>query len=222
VVWTDAKIQTFWKICGHELSSLFFSRTAGELVLHIVRPHLGASVLEVGCGDGFLAGKLRLQGYQILGTDISPPAGQDFVALKSTELATLGAARFDSALAVEVLEHLLPPDLPVTLDAIRYVLKSDGRLIFTTPLEESLRDNFCVCPDCHAVFHRWQHQQAFTTARIGELLEQHGFRVVKFRYFECPPTLVPRLVQPLASLLGAYLKRKLRKSTTVITIATPA
>jgi hypothetical protein len=49
-----------------------------------------------------------------------------------------------------------------------------GALIITTPCEENLEHNMAYCPISDTLFHRWQHQRAFSPSALVELLGRHG------------------------------------------------
>lgn len=100
--------------------------------LAMVRPHLQGSVLDIGCGIGFLAGLVDPDRY--LGFDIYAPAVEEarrrcpnhrFV----TELSE--DRRFDTVVALAVIEHLEDPVETLRHWAAR--LTDRGRLVMTTP-----------------------------------------------------------------------------------------
>jgi len=221
VEWDERKIADFWRLVADVNSAQFFSRRAGEVFLRIVRRHLGPRVLDVGCGHGVLVNMLRKLGYDAVGTDPAPPDDPHLFKLKATELDALGSARFDSVVSLETFEHLLPADLPVALESIARVLKPGGKLIFTVPFEEDLQYEMCVCPDCHAVFHRWQHQRSFSRQSIEDLLAPARFTAVAFRGFEVPFAMpfLPRLLHPIFSRFWSWLRRRGRRNTGVLVVA---
>jgi SAM-dependent methyltransferase len=164
---------------------------------------------------------MRRRGYKAIGADVAPREDPYLFKISGTELEKLGVERFDSAVSLETFEHVLPEKLVPTLCSIARVLKPGGKLIFTVPFEEKLRDAACVCPDCHALFHRWQHQQAFTRESLSTLLKSGGFEPISFRPFSVPVQigLVPRFAWPVCTLLYAWLKQGLHRLTEMLVVA---
>jgi SAM-dependent methyltransferase len=221
VEWDNQKIAEFWHVVSEVCSEKFFSRRAGGAFLEIAKKHLGRHVLDVGCGDGFLVQEMRRRGYEAIGADVAPGEDPYLFKIPGTELEKLGKERFDSAVSLETFEHLLPEKLVPTLCSIARVLKPGGKLIFTVPFEEKLQEAACVCPDCHALFHRWQHQQAFTRESLGALLRSAGFEPISFRHFSVPAQigLVPRFAWPVYTLLYAWLKRGFHRLIEILVVA---
>lgn len=221
VEWDDQKIAEFWNVVSNVCNEKFFSRSAGRPFLEIAKKHLGQHVLDVGCGDGFLVHEMRRRGYKAIGADVAPREDPYLFKISGTELEKLGVERFDSAVSLETFEHVLPEKLVPTLRSIARVLKPGGKLIFTVPFEEKLQEAACVCPDCHALFHRWQHQQAFTRESLSALLKSAGFEPISFRPFSVPVQigLVPRFAWPVCTLLYAWLKQGLHRLIEMLVVA---
>ncbi len=221
VQWDERKIADFWRVVADVNSGQFFSRRAGEVFLRIAGKQLGHRVLDVGCGHGVLVHALRERGYDAVGTDPAPPDDPHLFKLKATELDALGLSRFDSVVSLETFEHLLPAELPFALSSIARVLKPAGKLVFTVPFEEDLQYETCVCPDCHAVFHRWQHQQSFSKQSLEKLLMDAGFRPISFRGFEMPFALplLPAVLHPAFSRFWSWLRRRSRRNSGVLVVA---
>ena len=102
----------------------------------------GLSVLDAGCGTGYLSKKLRDRGAQVTGVDLaermvqiarSDYPGIDFRVDSCTELSTIGDGEFDLVVANYVLMDT--PDLDATMRAFARVLKPGGVavLVFSHP-----------------------------------------------------------------------------------------
>lgn len=221
VEWNEPKIGEFWNIMSDVNGDQFFSRRATGVFLDIASKHLGHKVLDVGCGPGGLVRELRRRGYDALGVDPSPPDEPYIIKMKGTELAALGEQEFDSAVSLETFEHVLPAELPATFSAIASVLRPGGKVVFTIPLEENLQEETCVCPDCHAVFHRWQHLQSFSQKSITELLQSAGLEPLSFRGFELPFAFlfVPNFLRPGFSRFWAWLRKRHHRKSSVLVVA---
>jgi len=107
-----------------------------------VRPR---RVLEVGCGPGELAERVRLDlGAEVVAVDISPrmvelacARGVDARVGDVQELAFPDAA-FDCAIAAWMLYHV--PDLPRALAELARVLEPGGRLVAVTNYLDHLQE----------------------------------------------------------------------------------
>src|SRR4029079_16632827 len=78
-------------------------------------------------------------------------------------------------LLLEVLEHVLDPDLPAVLDRITRFLPVGGRVIVSTPNREDLEHASVYCPVSDVFFHPWQHVRSFTPEALTELMSGYGF-----------------------------------------------
>ena len=102
----------------------------------------GLTVLDAGCGTGYLSKKLRDQGARVTGIDFSERMiaiaraqnpDIDFRVDSCSELATIDDGLFDIVIANYVLMDT--PDLRAAMDAFNRVLKTDGVavLVFSHP-----------------------------------------------------------------------------------------
>lgn len=96
----------------------------------------GNKAVDVGCGSGFYTDLCRNIGNQIVGIDIT---SQVYAARErslnvcqgNVEVLPFPKEIFSLALSIEVVEHLLQPELMIK--EICRVLKPGGTLIITTP-----------------------------------------------------------------------------------------
>jgi len=149
-------------------------------------------ILDLGCGSGLLAKKLKSRKNDVVGLDISPQAIkrakkrglQAFVCNLEIERWPVKKNCFDVVVASEVIEHILDTDK--FLKNIRRVLKAKGSLILTTPNTASLgRRLFLLLgknPYLEASFHpqRAGHVRYFTKDSLFILLRKHGFKIKNF------------------------------------------
>jgi len=102
-----------------------------------VRP--GASILEVGCGGGYLATVLAETGWREVAADVSYDAARfarnagaaDALVFDATDAWPVADDRFDAVLMLDVLEHL--DDDVAALAEARRVLRPGGVLVLTVP-----------------------------------------------------------------------------------------
>jgi 2-polyprenyl-3-methyl-5-hydroxy-6-metoxy-1,4-benzoquinol methylase len=163
-------------------------------------------VLDVACGEGFLAAELRANGNRVTGVDAlaepaKPEAFDDYVSHSIRDdfrgvLHALGGRTFDRMLFLDVLEHLEDPDR--VLRECLPALKPSGLLIVSVPNMANLtirlgllmgRFNYTergLLDRTHRHFYTWK------TAR--RLLEDAGWVVEQQQ-----PTVMPiELVMGLA------------------------
>jgi 2-polyprenyl-3-methyl-5-hydroxy-6-metoxy-1,4-benzoquinol methylase len=104
----------------------------------------GARLLEIGFGEGRLMSWARARGAEVVGTEVQPAliaaakaAGYPVADADLVSLAASSPATHDVVVALDVLEHFAPGDLPGTLDAISRLLVPGGRLVARFPNGQS-------------------------------------------------------------------------------------
>lgn len=107
-------------------------------------PLAGARVLEIGFGEGRLMSWARASGATVVGTEIQPAliaaakkAGYPIVEADLASLAASSPTTYDVVVALDVLEHIAPGDLPGTLAAISRLLVPGGRFVARFPNGQS-------------------------------------------------------------------------------------
>jgi len=99
------------------------------------------TVLEIGCGDGALLGRLARQGAVVTGVDSDETAlalAREMFARAGLsgafhpDLASVTHDQFDAVVLAEVIEHVNDPDS--LLGEIAARLAPTGRLVLTTPI----------------------------------------------------------------------------------------
>ena len=172
-------IQSKW----HHLK---FARVTRELEGH-------RRVLDVGCGPGTLAGNFP-DGHDWVGTDLS----ERQIAYARRMYGATGArfyretpssvpeheGPFDAVTMVELIEHLEPEVVDVTIKESLARLRPGGKLVITTPNFQS------AWPALEAAVNRFgevsygfQHINKFGPRRLAELLESHGLVQAKAEQF---------------------------------------
>ena len=132
---------------SYELIAEEYAReTAGRGVLagalaHLAETMPAAHVLEIGSGPGWDADQLEEAGLTVRRTDIT----QAFIELqraRGKEIDQLDAIHddlggpHDGVVALHVLQHLEPKDLPAVLSKVAGALRPGGRFLVSIPLGE--------------------------------------------------------------------------------------
>jgi 2-polyprenyl-3-methyl-5-hydroxy-6-metoxy-1,4-benzoquinol methylase len=149
-------------------------------------------IIDIGCGNGALCCELATHGYEVIGCE---PNGESlrFARHAAPELvfhqlgvdddpSALRGESFDVAIAVEVIEHLVRPvSLP---DFATKLLRSGGHLIISTPYHGYLKNLVLALTnkwDAHLnPFWNGGHIKFWSRKTISKLLNENGFRVVRF------------------------------------------
>jgi len=161
----------------HDLSATELQRINATLAMI---PSDVGSVLDVGCGDGRLLGRLptRIRG---VGIDYSYHACGGLtgrVLCASSEHLPFPDESFDLVLCCEVLEHLPDKMFRRTLAELDRV--SRQYILLSVPYKENLRLGLTRCQNCGTVFHIWGHVRRFTNAALHRIV--HGFEATSTRY----------------------------------------
>jgi ubiquinone/menaquinone biosynthesis C-methylase UbiE len=127
------------------------ARVKADMMLRMLAPGPGATVLDLGCGAGKLALHAGSDGARAVGLDVAP-----FFLARAA--ATLDLVRgdlrripfrkgsFPRAYSLDVLEHLDEPDLVAVLVEARRTIGPHGRLfVYTHAMESSRLARFQRC-----------------------------------------------------------------------------
>ena len=164
-------------------------------VLELIGPITpGLRILDVGCGNGSMAGELLKRGAHVVGIDLSTdgiaqarkqhPAGRfEQLAADDNVLANLNEEPFDRVVSTEVVEHLFAPRAYAA--GCVTALKPGGRLVCSTPYHGYLK-NLAI-----AVAGKWDshanplwdggHIKLWSRRTLGELLREAGLTNIQFR-----------------------------------------
>ena len=154
---------------------------------------LGARrIVDIGCGNGALCCELARHGYEVIGCEPNAESLR-FAQCAAPELifhklgveddpSALGAETFDVAIATEVIEHVMrPASLPYFAQRL---LRSAGHLIISTPYHGYLKNLVLALTnnwDAHLnPFWDEGHIKFWSRKTISQLLNENGFRVVRF------------------------------------------
>jgi 2-polyprenyl-3-methyl-5-hydroxy-6-metoxy-1,4-benzoquinol methylase len=162
----------------------------------------GQEVLDVGCGEGFLAEQIQQMGNHVTGIDVLPEAKRQeaFDQYVPADLENgidpstpgLRDREFDKVLLLDVLEHLRIPDR--LLQDCRCFLKANGHLIVSVPNVANITIRLML------LFGRFNytergildktHLRFFTRKTARKLLESNGYRIVDLKMTIVPIELI--------------------------------
>jgi GT2 family glycosyltransferase/2-polyprenyl-3-methyl-5-hydroxy-6-metoxy-1,4-benzoquinol methylase len=164
----------------------YFRHCREELLAHV--PTTARAVLDVGCGAGALGARLRQrQACEVWGIECDPDAVREartnldrvLEAPVAAAIPDLPAARFDTLIAADVLEHV--PDPWGTLRALAPTLAPGATVLISLPnvqhyavIRDLLRGRFTYAP---AGILDHTHLRFFTRASAVELVRRAGFTI---------------------------------------------
>ena len=153
----------------------------------------GTRVLDVGCGNGALAGVFLSRGCHVVGVDLSEPGIQiaraahpgarfEVAAAGKELLGVLGEAPFDLVVSTEVIEHLYAP--ASFLEGCRDALRPEGRFIISTPYHGWLK-NVLIAAAGQSDFHyrplvQGGHIKFWSRKTLAAALTATGFTSIEF------------------------------------------
>ena len=151
------------------------------------------AILDVGCGNGYLANYLISLGFNVYGTDASE-AGIEIARktnldrflvqdLSTDKLpAELQHIKFDTIISTEVIEHLYDPE--AFLGFCKQALVNGGEFIITTPYHGYFKNLLL------SIFNKWDthinplwlggHIKMWSRTTLTKALQNAGFKVDSF------------------------------------------
>jgi len=174
----------------------FVHRFINKIYYKINIPNLNQNcnkVLDIGCGDGKGLFKLKEDGWETYGVEISPLAAERAhekyglnIFTGIVEDAQYEDEFFDLIILNHVLEHLSDPK--TTLIEINRILKNEGKLIISIPNVNSFE-----AKHFKKYWTAWElprHLYHFTPFTIKSLLDKTGFEVLKIEYDNNPNNIL--------------------------------
>jgi len=151
----------------------------------------GGAILDAGCGNGAIAGRLSELGYQMTGIDLSEdgiviarkahPKVRFEVASVYDDLHSI-VDEVDVVISSEVIEHLYYPQR--YLKNVEAIIRPGGWLILTTPYHGYLKNLalslFNYWDKHHTVDWEGGHIKFFSEKTLSKMLVESGFSNVTF------------------------------------------
>jgi len=187
IEWTDEQVKKFWDY-ESQFPEKYFTHTFGGRILEEIGEHLKGkkNVLDYGTGIGLLIPHLLKHNFEVTGTDFSHDSIEVVNERFKNEPNFNGAyyiddiininKKYDVIFCIEMIEHINDHYLDITLNNFKNLLADDGYIVITTPNDEVLDDNKVFCPNCHSVFHRWQHVKSWSTSSLEKVITNYGFK----------------------------------------------
>jgi 2-polyprenyl-3-methyl-5-hydroxy-6-metoxy-1,4-benzoquinol methylase len=165
------------------------SRDFGRLYGHLK----GKTILDVGCGSGYVSSFLEKQGNRCYGLTVSvQEAALAAKSITDARVLNIESAQelpyekgfFDAVLFLDVLEHLRDPKK--TLELVRPYLKPDAEVIASIPNVANFRIRFDLLWG-HFEYRDFgildrTHLHFFTRESARSLLESSGFSIRREAY----------------------------------------
>lgn len=137
------------------------------------------TILDVGCGDGFITNQLN-EKYKVVGMDMNFNDLKYVDKIKvnaSSHLIPFKEKTFDLVLGSEIVEHLREPTYIRTLQEFERVSKK--YILITVPYCEYLPLDFAKCPKCGCIFHGAGHIRSFPPQGIDNLFSDFSLVLKK-------------------------------------------
>ena len=171
----------------------------------------GQEVIDIGCGEGYLATELKKSANRITGIDVLPTASEtssldryysaDLDNGISSVIRQLKGERFTRAILLDVLEHLKKPE--TILDECHEILERDGQLIISVPNIANISVRLSL------LFGRFNytergildktHLRFFTRKTARKMVESRGYEILEEQMTVIPVELICKM--PAKSLL---------------------
>lgn len=158
------------------------------------------SVLEVGCGLGYLTYALNKQGINTIGIDISSNAinfaksnyGSGYFNLDITNFRNIINKKFDLIVATELIEHLREP--VAFINECLGLLNENGKILLTTPNKDFSTQNAIWQTDLPPVHTVWLSSKSFQF-----IADKLGLDVAYVTFKDYYPISENRLIKYLRS-----------------------
>jgi len=137
-------------------------------------------ILNIGIGNGYLESKISHHNnyIKLYGIDISKLTIKNINKkirgnFKVANIKNIPFSNnlFDFVLAIDILEHLTYQEFNISIREINRVIKDNGKLIISVPLNENLIDKKLN-----------RHMMSFTLEKLSKLLTKNNFKISKYKY----------------------------------------
>jgi 2-polyprenyl-3-methyl-5-hydroxy-6-metoxy-1,4-benzoquinol methylase len=182
-----------------------------------------STVIDIGCGTGYMASLMANRKLKITAVDISENSLACFSGITQNlnikqihqDFYKLNLNNFDLLLSQEVLEHI--EDYEKALKKMASFIKLNGYGIFCVPFEENLEAKTKRCISCGHLYHTSGHLHSFTKDKLANALSNTGFTMLKldiivnkrtFKWLAKTKISVNKLVLQLDKMLNVLFSHK--------------
>ncbi len=145
-----------------------------------IRKRTDIKILEIGCGLGYLTYSLNVLGYDATGLDISQDAiekaisnfGNTYIKANILDSSSFMNNEYDYIIMTELIEHVEDP--MKMIEAACQYLKTDGKLLITTPNKDLYPSNIIWQTELPPI-HLWWFSEKFFTILSGKLNKKISF-----------------------------------------------
>ncbi|MGH9967612.1 MAG: class I SAM-dependent methyltransferase [Pyrinomonadaceae bacterium] len=180
---------------------------ANVLITEITKLENLRSICDLGCGNGYLTGRLASLGYDVVGVDASQ-SGLDIASqthprsrfileyIDAQLVSKTGLQKVDLVVASDIIEHLYrPADL---LEAASSLLDNGGHLILTTPYHGYLKNvvlSILNKMDSHfTALVDGGHIKFFSVKTLSDIVKRYGFEDLRFSFYGRAPWLWKNMI----------------------------
>jgi 2-polyprenyl-3-methyl-5-hydroxy-6-metoxy-1,4-benzoquinol methylase len=167
------------------------------------------TICDLGCGNGYLAGRLGARGYQVTGVDASQPYVDTAIRTYASErvrfrrahftpelLAELAGRQFDLVISSDVIEHLYQPT--ILTETAAAIVKPGGLFVAGTPYHGYLKNLALAVrndwDEHHSVHWDGGHIKFFSVKTLRRMIDGAGFEVLRFHFYGRLPWLWKNMI----------------------------
>jgi ubiquinone/menaquinone biosynthesis C-methylase UbiE len=176
----------------------------------------GASILDLGCGEGEMTSTFSNRFECIAAADVSLTAVKcnrqrnsnvHFCVADACDLP-YADNYFDTVVCANLFEHVESP--PALLKGVRRILKEKGRFVFSTPSRYRTANFRRIMRGKPILLNSIHHVTEYTNGQIEEFLRRYGFKLIDVQSnLKCRTilgTVAAHAMQSTANILGSHLK----------------
>lgn len=146
-------------------------------------------ILDVGCGNAWVAQHFCARGRRVISMDIAPknperarelyPSANHLALVADVYALPFPRNSVDCIIAAEIIEHVADPRL--FLEKLIEVLHPDGKLIVTTPYAEKIAYSLCI--HCNLPTPQHAHLHSFTKDDLAQMVRRDQAGTLRMKTF---------------------------------------